>query len=197
MPQMTCRFIHQDRRVMYGIGIYTTPIPYVPGSQEGSKRHCEHLGVLTISLSPCRRSAASCNTSQAKFSAGPFAFFKAPAPFQTPLFFCPFRKRQSVTEDFRSSDRETTGLVLSPRHFPAKSPWGCPLQNKNALYAPPLHPSRWAWCSLAAKEPAREAAADPGHPHKSPQGSRPTRLLPRDKRKALLLRGADTGSTPG
>lgn len=43
MLQMTCRFIHQVRRVMYGIGIYTITIPYlyisyVPGSQGGKGR---------------------------------------------------------------------------------------------------------------------------------------------------------------
>lgn len=39
----------------------------------------------------------------------------------------------------------------------------------------------------------QEEEADPGHLDKSLQGSRPARLLPRDKRKALFLRGTDTG----
>lgn len=45
---------------------------------------------------------------------------------------------------------------------------------------------------MGAKELVQEEEADPGHPDKSLQGSRPARLLPRDKKKALFLRGTDT-----
>lgn len=86
--------------------------------------------------------------------------------------------------------KEMTPEVQCPRYFSTKFPWDCPWRNENAL----LHPSFPCSCrGWSAKELLQEEEADPGHLDKSLQGSRPARLLPRDKREAALLRGTDTG----
>lgn len=83
--------------------------------------------------------------------------------------------------------------VPPPRYFSTKFPRDCPWQNEKCPLHPSFHRCCWGWRSAGAKELLQEEEADPGHLDKSLQGSRPARLLPRDKREAALLRGTDSG----
>ena len=77
---------------MYGLGTHTIAIPYLyhmslaaREAKEGSKDHCEHFRVLSISfLNP--GSATSCGTSRANLWQSPFALSR-PHPFPSGSFF--------------------------------------------------------------------------------------------------------------
>lgn len=81
-----------------------------------------------------------------------------------------------------------TPKVPSPRHFSTKFPWDCPWRNKNALCTllPRLLLGMVQRSCCRRKRQIQGTSINPCRAHVQ-------RLLPRDKREAALLRGADPG----
>lgn len=111
---------------------------------------------------------------------------------ERPESFCVCKKTKVSPRNSKAGKGDDSKGAVS-KIFQRKISTGLPLAKQKCPLRPSLHSSCWGRYSAGAKELLQEEEADPGHLDKSLQGSRPARLLPRDKREAALLRGTDTG----
>lgn len=111
---------------------------------------------------------------------------------ERPESFCVCKKTKASPRNSKAGKGDDSKGAAS-KIFQHKIYMGLPLAKQKCPLRPSLHSSCWGRYSAGAKELLQEEEADPGHLDKSLQGSRPARLLPRDKREAALLRGTDTG----